>query len=190
MTDEPDYNKIVLNNNLSRLFIFNENNYNMTYIYPVMELDNDVMINLNFTHGGKYHMKLFINDQIFAYYSIINSQKIQVTTTTFINYCDTKMNQVCKLTVNILSDEPEKESVLDIRIHNYTINEVIPQDPIPPPSPSDDTDGDKNNNNRNNQNNQTSSFAAGLGVSLGIIIIILIIAIILLLHYRRKSNYI
>ena len=190
LTDEPDYNKIVLNNNLSRLFIFNENNYNMTYIYPVMELDNDVMINLNFTHGGKYHMKLFINDQIFAYYSIINSQKIQVTTTTFINYCDTKMNQVCKLTVNILSDEPEKESVLDIRIYNYTINEVIPQDPIPPPSPSDDTDGDKNNNNQNNQNNQTSSFAAGLGVSLGIIIIILIIAIILLLHYRRKSNYI
>ena len=138
-----------------------------------MELDNDVKINLNFVQGGKYHMSVYINDQNFAIYSIINSQKVQITTSTLVNYCDTRMNQVCKLTINILSEEPDKESVLDIRVHNYNIVEVIPP-----------------NDTQEKSNNTSSSFAVGLGISLSIIIVILIIAIILLLKCMRKGNYI
>ena len=180
----PDFNKIILNNNYSRLFLFNDKNYVMNYIYPIMDLDNDIIINLNFVNAGKYHMKLFINDQNFANYSLINSQKIEVSSTSFVNYCDERMNQLCKLNVNITSEDYNKESILEIKIHNK-IKEVIPPNPKPSPSPSDEE-----NKGKDKENNETSSFAATLGISLLIIIIVIAVLIIIfiLLKYRRKEN--
>ena len=194
LEDEPYLHKIILNNNYSRLFLFNNDNYEMKYIYPVMDLDNDVIIDLNFVNSGRYQMSIDINDQYFAHYSIINSQQIGIFTTTLINYCDKNMNQLCKLSVNILSEENDKESILDIKIKSK-IKEELPPSPIPPPVPEDETDKDKEKDKDNDKDkdkdkddNKSFSFSTGLSIFFLIVIIALIVVIILLLKKRRKEN--
>ena len=111
-----DSNGIPLGNNTSQSFIFNKDINFMLFSFPHTEIENNIKI--DFKTEGKYKVKIMADGKNIKDDNI-NSNKlnIQLKASELKKQCD-NFKFICKILLNLESEEKEKESKIEIIINS------------------------------------------------------------------------
>ena len=165
-----DNNGISLGNNVSQLFYFDKNYSFFKFSYSYVEKDKDINIFLSLLSNEKYKLNLFINEIGFNNdFNIIKDSKITIKSEDIKKKCE-KEQQICKVSFNLISENNNNESIIEIKINTTEPN-------------------NKNNSNDSNNSGDNKINTIMLIIIIIFISLIVIIFIIFIIRIIKKSRY-
>ena len=124
----PDYyseSAIILKENFSQIFSFNNDINNLNFSYYFVEINTGVKINITLLNKASYIMPLYINNKKNKkIYKFNQSQIINLNRNEIKLYCENE-NQICKIFFNISKISQSNESYfMEIKINNYIYDDI------------------------------------------------------------------
>ena len=160
---------IILTNNISQSFMFNNNNSNFNYLYLFSNTDKNLYINIKLFDKEKYQLILFKKENN-SLFNINSNQTIKVDNNTLKFICENE-RQICNLHFSIISNRTLKESKIEIN-PNYKEN-------------IDDNINKENNSKKSINFGKPLLIIALIG---GGILILIIIVIIIFISFSLKNK--
>ena len=97
-------NGIMLNDNISYIFVYNNKFNNLNFIYYFINEKNDVFVNIDLLNKGKFIIELFIDKTKYdKEYNIESNEIIKINKKELNQKCPTN-SKICKLALNIFNN--------------------------------------------------------------------------------------
>ena len=122
-------NGIILNDNISYIFVYNNKFNNLNFLYYFTNEKNDIFVNIDLLNKGKFIIELFIDKNKYDKEYNIESNEIIKLNQKELNQNCPKNSKICKLALNILNVHIFSNENIYIKIlinsENYERNKNI-----------------------------------------------------------------
>ena len=123
--------RILTSNNVNQQIIFNDNFNNIRFLYPLADINNDLIIYANIIDKAKYYIEIYVDkkNNVIAKNIITSSIPFYIKREQFDNFCSnfTFCNIIISMElVNTFPDLPETDPMVEITVREATkINDTL-----------------------------------------------------------------
>lgn len=164
-------NGIILNDNISYIFVYNKKFNNLNFIYYFINENNNIFVNIDLLNKGKFIVELFIDKNKYnKEYNIESNEIIKLNQKELKQNCPSN-SKICKLALNILNiDDTSNAENMYIKILINSKND------------------ENNNKNSVNMKNKNKTYLKDNKIIVVILIIFLISVLAFIILQYNSSN--
>ena len=164
-------NGIILNDNISYIFVYNKKFNNLNFIYYFINENNNIFVNIDLLNKGKFIVELFIDkNKYYKEYNIESNEIIKLNQKELKQNCPSN-SKICKLALNILNiDDTSNAENMYIKILINSKND------------------ENNNKNSVNMKNKNKAYLKDNKIIVVILIIFLISVLAFIILQYNSSN--